>query len=345
MLLAVNFPSWLKPEIIPNLPFRWYGLMYIIAFGIAYLLFNKQVKERNFPMSNDDIMNLFFWGIIGLILGARIFSVLVYEGDREYLLKPWLVFWPFRNGQFVGLQGMSYHGGVIGCLLGIIIYTARKKFDFREITDMVTVAIPLGYTFGRLGNFINGELYGRVTTGPFGMIFPYAEKFSAQLAWVREIAEKTGIPVPSPTAMINLPRHPSQLYEALFEGVVLWAILWLLRKHKPFKGFMIGMYVIGYGFFRFIIEYFREPDKQLGYRIELVPSNTPTALFSSVFNFSTGQVLCFLMIAGGIIWMIVASRLPNSKPVMVYPPEIKKEEPAEKSKKKDTQEHKGGEKK
>ncbi len=336
MLLAVNFPSWLKPEIIPNLPFRWYGLMYIIAFGLAYLLFRKQVKERNFPMNEDEVLNLFFWGIIGLILGARIFYMFVYTGTNEYLLKPWLIFWPFEGKQFVGLQGMSYHGGVIGCLAGVVIYTIRKKFDFREIGDMVAVSIPLGYTFGRLGNFINGELYGRVTAGPFGMIFPHAKPYSARLEWVRDIADKTGIPIPTPNAMINLPRHPSQLYEALFEGIVLFLILWLLRKHKPFKGFLIGMYLISYGFFRFIIEYFREPDANLGYRIELVPSNTPIALFSSVFNFSTGQILCFLMIAGGIIWMIIASHLRDPKPVMVYPGETKKEEePEQKEKKKD----------
>ncbi len=321
MLLAVNFPSWLKPEIIPNLPFRWYSVMYIVAFAIAYILFKKQVKERNFPMIDDDILNLFFWGIIGLILGARIFYMFVYAASVEYLLKPWLIFWPFQDGQFVGLQGMSYHGGAIGCLLGVIMYTTRKKFDLREIGDMVTTAIPLGYTFGRLGNFINGELYGRVTSSPIGMIFPHARPFSARLEWVRNIAEQSGIAVPNSNALINLPRHPSQLYEAFFEGIVLFCILWFLRKRKPMKGFLMGLYFIGYGFFRFIIEYFREPDSDLGYRIELAPSNIPPALFSSVWNFSTGQILCFLMIAGGLIWIFVASRLPNPKPVMVYPVE------------------------
>ncbi len=325
MVLAVNFPSWIKPEIIPHLPFRWYSLMYMVAFAIAYILFRKQIKERNFPMADEDVIGLFFWGIIGLVLGARIFYMFVYDDALTYLLKPWLIFWPFQDGRFVGLQGMSYHGGVIGCLLGIIIYTVRKKFDVREIGDMVATAIPLGYTFGRLGNFINGELFGRVTSSPFGMIFPYAGRFSAHEEWVRDIAEQTGIPITDPNAMINLPRHPSQLYEAFFEGIVLFCLLWLLRKHKPVKGFMMGMYLIGYGFFRFIIEYFRAPDADLGYRIELAPSDMPTALFSSVWNFSTGQILCFLMISAGLIWIIIASRLPNAKPIMVYPLESKKE--------------------
>jgi phosphatidylglycerol:prolipoprotein diacylglycerol transferase len=330
MPLAVNFPSWIKPEIIPNLPFRWYSVMYIVAFAVAYVLFRKQVKERNFPMIDDDILNLIFCAILGLILGARIFYMFVYADAITYLLKPWLIFWPFQDGQFVGLSGMSYHGGVIGCLLGIIIYTTRKKFDVREIGDMMSVAIPLGYTFGRLGNFTNGELFGRVTASPIWMIFPHARPFSARLEWVRDIAEEAGIAITNPNAMINLPRHPSQLYEAFFEGIVLFAILWLLRKHKPVKGFMMGIYLIGYGFFRFIIEYFREPDLELGYRIELAPSNIPPALFSSVWNFSTGQILCSLMIAAGVIWIIIASRLPNAKPIMVYPTESEKKSASKK---------------
>lgn len=341
MILAVHFPAWLKPEIIPNLPFRWYSLMYIVAFAIAYILFRKQVKERNYPIIDDDILNLFFWGILGLILGARIFYTIVYDSP-EYLLKPWLIFWPFQNGQFTGLQGMSYHGGVIGCVLGCLIYSLYKKFEFREISDMVVVAIPLGYTFGRLGNFINAELYGRVTSGAFGMIFPNARPFSARLEWVRDIAEKTGIPIPNPNAMINLPRHPSQLYEAFFEGIVLFCILWFLRNRKPVKGFMFGMYLIGYGFFRFIIEYFREPDLELGYRIEFAPSNIPPALFSSVWNFSTGQILCSLMILGGILWIFIVSRLPNAKPIIFYPVENKKEiSSAGKTKKKSANKQKG----
>jgi phosphatidylglycerol:prolipoprotein diacylglycerol transferase len=240
---------------------------------------------------------------------------------------------------------MSYHGGAIGCVLGVVLYTLKKKFDFREIGDMITTAIPLGYTFGRLGNFINGELYGRVTASPLGMIFPSANPFSAQLEWVRNVAEKTGIAIPNATAMINLPRHPSQLYEALFEGIVLFTILWLLRKHKPIKGFLFGMYFIGYGFFRFIIEYFREPDLDLGYRIELAPSNIPPALFSSVMNFTTGQILCFLMIIGGLLWIFAASRMPNPKPIMIYPvddsPKNAKNESSPKTKKQSANKKKG----
>ncbi|MDR2109878.1 MAG: prolipoprotein diacylglyceryl transferase, partial [Spirochaetaceae bacterium] len=107
MLLTIPFPAWLKPEIIPGLPFRWYGLMYLVAFGIAYLLYRRQIRERHFPISDDGLSGLFFWGILALLLGARIFATIVYETTDIYRRQPWLVFWPFRDGQFTGLQGMS----------------------------------------------------------------------------------------------------------------------------------------------------------------------------------------------------------------------------------------------
>ncbi|GHU86798.1 prolipoprotein diacylglyceryl transferase [Spirochaetia bacterium] len=321
MLLTIPFPSWLKPEIIPGLPVRWYGLMYAVAFGIAYLLYRRQVRERNFPITEDDLVGLFTWGIAGLIIGARVFSTLVYETSDIYRHQPWLIFWPFRDGRFTGLAGMSYHGGVIGCAMGTIIYSAVKHFDIREILDMFGASIPLGYTFGRLGNFINGELYGRVTTGPLGMLFPHAQPLPAGEAWVREAAEKTGIPIPDPSAWINLPRHPSQLYEAILEGVVTWSIIWIFRNRKPFKGFLIGMYIFLYGFFRVVVEYFREPDEDLGYRIEFIKSAIPPnpAISHPLLSFSTGQILSFSMILIACIWLIIVSRLPNREPIRVYP--------------------------
>jgi phosphatidylglycerol:prolipoprotein diacylglycerol transferase len=329
MLLAVNFPSWLRPEVIPGLPLRWYGLMYIVAFGIAYWLCSKQINERNFPMTEDNLYLLFVFGVTGLILGARILSTLVYEPDDLYRTQPWRIFWPFRDGKLVGLMGMSYHGGVIGCLLGVILFCIVRHFDFREIADMLGVAIPLGYTFGRLGNFINGELFGRVTAGPLGMIFPHAGRFSAREAWVREVAERVHIPIPRPDALINLPRHPSQLYEAFFEGIVLFTILWLLRNKKPFKGFIAGLYFAGYGVIRFFLEYFRAPDISLGYRITLVDNGVTPELFSTFFNFTTGQVFCFIMIVAAMIWWIAAAKLPGAAPVRLYPDAEQREREAQ----------------
>jgi len=317
-LLSINFPSWISPEIIPGLPVRWYGLMYIFAFATAFFVYRKQIKERNFPMTDDNLSSMFVWGILGLIIGARIFSTLIYDTSGIYREKPWLIFWPFQNGRFTGLQGMSYHGGAFGCTLAIIIYTKLKKLSFREIGDMMAASIPIGYTFGRIGNFINAELYGRVTTVPWGMVFPEktTETFSANIDWVQEIAEKTGTEITGFT--VNLPRHPSQLYEAFFEGIVLWGIIWLFRNIKPFKGFLIGLYFLGYGFFRFFIEYFREPDKELGYRIEIIKSTLPAAYAHPPLSFTTGQILCFLMMLFGAAWLIISSRLPNNEPTRVF---------------------------
>jgi phosphatidylglycerol:prolipoprotein diacylglycerol transferase len=316
MLLTIPFPSWLKPEIIPGLPFRWYGLMYILAFGTAYLLYRRQIRERNFPMNDDQLYSLFFWGILALLAGARLFSTMIYETSDIYITQPWLIFWPFRDGRFTGLMGMSYHGGAFAGLLAVIIYAKVKHFSFREIGDMFAASIPLGYTFGRLGNFINAELYGKVTTSPLGMIFPGASELSASENWVIEVAEKTGVVINGP--MVNLPRHPSQLYEMLFEGIILWAIIWFFRNRKPFKGFLVGLYFLGYGTFRFFIEYFREPDADLGYRIEFVKSSLSPSFHHPPLSFSTGQILCFVMIMFGIIWLIIASRLPGKEVIRVY---------------------------
>ena len=305
MLAYINFPKWLKPEIIPGLPVRWYGLMYLIAFLIAYLLMMRQIKKSDIQFTEDDTLNCFFWGIIGLLIGARILATTVYDPSHYYITHPWLIFWPFRGGQFTGLQGMSYHGGVIGGVVATIIFCRHKKLDWFQFADVLAAGIPLGYTFGRLGNFINGELWGRVTTKPWGMVFPYARKFPVNLDWVRELAAEIGMSLP-PSGYVNLPRHPSQLYEALFEGVVLWLFLWfIIKRRKKFHGAVVSFYLMGYGFVRFFIEYLREPDRDLGFVMQFKDTGVPPALFSSFLNFSTGQILCVLMIIGGAALFLV----------------------------------------
>ena len=308
MFLAINYPSWIHPEIFPGVPFlgllRWYGLMYIFAFGTAYFILSKLRKEGALDSpgqttTDDDLFGFFGFGVLFLLLGARIFSTLVYDTSGLYRQKPWLIFWPFNEvGQFTGLAGMSFHGGVIGGLLGMIIWCLTHKRPLWKWVDAMVVAIPLGYTFGRIGNFLNGELYGRITTMPWGMIFPGAQRFSVSIPWVKEFAENAGLTIAENARLTNLPRHPSQLYEAFFEGIVLFLILWFLRKKKPFDGFLSGMFLIGYGTFRFIIEYFREPDADLGYIISVTDAST--YINDSLFNISMGQILCFLMILAGI---------------------------------------------
>jgi phosphatidylglycerol:prolipoprotein diacylglycerol transferase len=320
-LLSINFPSWLKPEIIPGLPVRWYGLMYIVAFAVAFWAYRRQVRERRFPMSEDELTGLFFWGILCLVAGARVFYALFYETSGYYRRQPWLIFWPFRDGSFTGFSGMSYHGGVIGGIFAIIIYSKKHGFDMRETGDMFAASIPLGFTFGRLGNFINGELFGRITDVPWGMVFPHGGIYPSDknFALIREGAEALGIaPIPGANGMLNFPRHPSQLYEMFFEGVFLWAIIWLFRNRKPFKGFLITLYLSGYGLVRFFIEYFREPDAELGYRIQFVTPDLPPALSHPLLCFSQGQILCFAMIVAGLLWMCAAMRMPDRTPERIY---------------------------
>ncbi len=305
MHLYIDYPSWITPEVIPGLPVRWYALMYLAAFGLTYILVMKQVKDQKLGYTHDDISSLFLWAIIGLMLGARLFGTVFYDPTGFYLRNPWLIFWPFKDGVFVGFQGMSYHGGLVGAVVGGLLYCRKHQISFLRMADLFTAAIPLGYTFGRIGNFINGELWGRVTTQPWGIVFPYAQRFSTRHAWVRDTAEAVGMPYES-GELVNLPRHPSQLYEAALEGVLLWALLWFVCKNRAkYPGFLLSVYLIGYGTARFIAEYFREPDADMGFVIALGREHEPAALFHSLLNISMGQLLSFGMIAAGILLIFI----------------------------------------
>jgi len=318
MFSYVNFPGWIRPEVVSFLPVRWYAVMYIVAFSVAFVVFRKYCRQgalgEAFGGKNTDVStDLFLYAITGLILGARIGSCLLYEGSAFYLTHPWLIFWPFRNGTFTGLPGMSYHGGVTGAFLGVVLYARKSGYRVLDLCDGICVSVPLGYTFGRLGNFINGELWGRCTGTAYGMIFPSAPSFSTNEEWVRLAAENAGIAY-SNGSFVNLPRHPSQLYEAFFEGIFLFLVMWyvarpLVRKKKLGRGFLMGSYLAGYGLVRFFIEYFREPDSQLGFVIALGRETEPTALFLSFFNISMGQVLCFIMIVIGTVLVYRGCRL------------------------------------
>jgi phosphatidylglycerol:prolipoprotein diacylglycerol transferase len=241
---------------------QYYGLSYIAAFALTYFLVLYRIRdEERFAFTKDQVNDITTYAILGLIIGARLGYVFFYN-FAYYLSHPLEIFLPFSfsNGfAFTGISGMSYHGGLIGALLAVTWYIRKNKLKFWDVMDLYFTVVPLGYTFGRLGNFMNGELFGRVTTAPIGMVFPQA----------------------SDSAL----RHPSQLYEAFFEGVFLFAILWSIRKIKKPRGAMLAFYVIGYGTVRFFIEFFRQPDAHIGF------------IFLS---FSMGQLLCALMIAAGI---------------------------------------------
>ena len=315
MLAYITFPDWIQPQIIPNLPFQWYGMMYLVAFAISYILVRYQVKERRLEVESGTVTDLFFWAILGLLIGGRLFAVLIFDETRYYWRHPLRIFWPFgESGEFTGIQGMNYYGGALGAAIAILLYARRKKLEIIEWGDMLTAAIPLGYTFGRIGNFINGELYGRVTTASWGVIFPHAKKLPVSEGWVQETAEAVGLPIAAGEQLINLPRHPTQLYEAFTEGVLAWVVIWFVfRKRRPFPGFFIGFYVFTYGFFRFIIDYFRMP---LGsdYLIRLAADRSiPPDRLVTPWNLIASQVWSFAMLVGGVLLLYAFSRYDARK--------------------------------
>lgn len=308
MVLFVQYPTWISPYVIPNLPIRWYAVMYLVAFAVAYVLFRRECNtEDTISLSPSSSQDLFFWVIVGLLVGARVGSCLLYSDAGYYLTHPYMIFWPFSNGRFVGLPGMSFHGGLVGVILSLFIYCKVKHLPFLLVADMLSAAVPLGYTFGRIGNFINGELYGKVALHG-GMVFPDATMFSTKLEWVRNACDELGISY-TLGSYVNLPRYPSQLYEALVEGVLLFLVLWFIvkplkkRRNLP-NGIILASYFIGYGAGRFIIEYFRQPDADIGYVFAWGENSDNIALFQSFLNISKGQVYCFVMIIAGIIGML-----------------------------------------
>jgi phosphatidylglycerol:prolipoprotein diacylglycerol transferase len=259
-----HLPSGMNPVLFQIGGFRvqYYGLMYLLAFGCTYLLVRRRLRtETRFGLSLEQVQDLFTVMIVGVIVGGRLGYVLFYN-LHYYLRHPLEIILPFRLAggfEFTGIAGMSFHGGLIAVLLGVWFYVRRKGIDYREVADLFAPAVPLGYTFGRLGNFINGELFGRITQLPVGMYFPAAPEMAL--------------------------RHPSQLYEAFFEGLMLFVVLWGLRRRVSTRGAMLAFYLTGYGVVRFFIEYFREPDAHLGFVL---------------LSFSMGQLLCLGMIGAGV---------------------------------------------
>jgi phosphatidylglycerol:prolipoprotein diacylglycerol transferase len=243
----------IRPYIFKIGPFeiRWYGLMYIFGFISSYLLFRYQVNKRKLNITKEETESLYFHMILGLIVGARLGYVVFYNLG-EYIKNPLDVFAVWHGG-------MSFHGGAIGVLIAGIIFILRRKKDFYLVSDLVAATAPAGLFFGRMGNFINGELYGRPSDAPWAMIFP------------------EGGP---------LPRHPSQLYEAGLEGVLLFIILWTVKGRIKTNGMLLSLFLVLYGIFRFIAEFFREPDTQLGF------------IWGS---FTMGQSLSAGMIAAGVV--------------------------------------------
>ncbi|MEH8021357.1 prolipoprotein diacylglyceryl transferase [Rheinheimera metallidurans] len=226
----ITFPQ-IDPIIfsIGPISLRWYGLMYLVAFGLAWWLANRAAKQPNSGWNEQQVSDLLFLGFLGVVLGGRIGYVLFYQFElflREpsYLFKIWT-------------GGMSFHGGLLGVLVAMAWFAWRNNKRYLELGDFVAPLIPLGLGAGRLGNFINAELWGRPTDVSWAVLFPGAGP---------------------------LPRHPSQLYEFALEGVLLFIVIMLFRRFKPPMGSVGGLFLVGYGSARFFIEFYREPDAHLG---------------------------------------------------------------------------------
>jgi phosphatidylglycerol:prolipoprotein diacylglycerol transferase len=260
-----HIPGRLDPVIFEIGGFRlqYYGLMYVVGFVVTYLLVRHRLKnEPRFAVTVEQVQTLLTYMMLGVIVGGRLGYVLFYN-PAYFLRHPLEIVLPFdlSDGfRFTGITGMSFHGGLTCVILFAWLYCRKIGLDFRDMADLFLPAIPLGYTFGRIGNFINGELYGRVTELPIGMFFPSAP--GSEL------------------------RHPSQLYEAFFEGVFLFVILWSLRRKIRVRGALLACFLIGYGTVRFFIEFVRQPDAHLG---------------TVLFFMSMGQVLCLLMVFAGLL--------------------------------------------
>jgi phosphatidylglycerol---prolipoprotein diacylglyceryl transferase len=247
------------------LDIHWYGIAYLIGIGLGWLYLHSIRDRSHIPWTTDAVGDMVFYAAIGGVLGGRIGYTLFYNFPQT-LNDPLSIFAVWQGG-------MSFHGGVLGFILATAVYARKRRVQFLEVTDFLVRAVPIGLFFGRIANFVNQELWGAPTTAPWGVIFTHP-------------------------AAGGLPRHPSQLYEAGLEGVALFLILWFLAKKDRPVGVLSAAFLIGYGFFRFLIEFIREPDDHIGY------------LMGDWLTM--GQILSSPMILLGLVLIIIAKRRSNT---------------------------------
>ncbi|HEY3699431.1 MAG TPA: prolipoprotein diacylglyceryl transferase [Spongiibacteraceae bacterium] len=254
-------PVTLGSHSLGPLSVHWYGLAYLAAFVAAWWLATRRAQRLDSPVTVQQVEDVIFYGALGVILGGRFGYVLFYNFDK-FVRDP---LWLFR----VWEGGMSFHGGALGVIVAMAIYARAHAISLPKLWDFVAPMVPLGLLLGRLANFLNQELWGRPTDVAWGMVFPLTD----------------------PQKLV---RHPSQLYEAFLEGIVLFAILWIYSS-KPRPAYSVGaLFLFFYGVFRFIVEFFREPDEQIG--------------FAAFGWMSRGQELCIPMIIIGVVLFIYAYR-------------------------------------
>lgn len=221
---------------VAGISVHWYGIMYALALLSAIYIAKWFIKKDKINISEDLFDSYVWWAEIGVILGARLGYILFYDSNTMYYLtNPWQIFNPFSNGEFVGISGMSYHGAFIGFIIASYLFCRKNKVSFWFLTDISVLGISAAYVFGRIGNFFNQELVGRTTDVSWGI---YVD---------------------------GVLRHPSQIYEAILEGLVVFAILVYFRNKKSFDGQLALMYGILYSLMRITAEFFRQPDVQLGF--------------------------------------------------------------------------------
>ena len=272
LYLYQHLPQYINPIAftVGSFSIRWYALSYVAGFLVIYFLLIWRVKKGEFILKvkgeiQNTILDFLLVAFFSSLIGGRIGYILFYNFSY-FISHPLSIISPFENGKFTGIYGMSYHGALIGILIGSYIFLRIKKIRFWEWADFIIPVVPLGYFFGRIGNFLNGELYGRITKSSLGMYF---------------------------TNSPSILRYPSQLAEAFLEGLVLFVILWKMRKIKLPPGILFSIYLIGYGFFRILAEQFREPDPQIGFIIGY---------------FTLGQLLSLAMIISGVIIIVLKKR-------------------------------------
>jgi phosphatidylglycerol:prolipoprotein diacylglycerol transferase len=246
------------------LAIRWYGLMYVVGFALVWWFGRSRIKANpNGFWKQQDLDDVMFYGILGVILGGRFGYVLFYKFS-EYISVPWKIFYVWEGG-------MSFHGGMLGVTVALAWFAHTRKQHWLDVTDFMVPLVPLGLAAGRVGNFINAELWGRPTDVAWAMIFPQVDR---------------------------LPRHPSQLYQFALEGLLLFAILWWYSAKPRPRGAVSALFLIGYGVFRFVVEYAREPDSFLGLL---------------AMGWSMGQWLSLPMVLVGAAMMVWAYRAPAIK--------------------------------
>lgn len=277
-----HIPEKLSPVLVSfgQFQIRWYSLSYLLALVIIYFLFMHRFKKKehgDLNINKKDVEDVFLYIILGIIIGSRLGYILFYGFDF-FLTNPLQTLLPFRKiageWKFTGISGMSYHGGAIAIPLFMIIYVKKRGLSYWRTMDFYVPCVPLGYGFGRLGNFMNSELYGRVTDAPWGMYF---------LDGNRKVLSEL--------------RHPSQIYEFIGEGILCFAVLWILRNKRFFPVGSLGpLYLITYGIARFVVEFFREPDDIF---------KTGENSIGTVLSFMTmGQTLSSLMILVGVSFIV-----------------------------------------